>query len=63
MQTDLPPGAEPIACPLPLGSATIHTERTLHYTGPNHSSAARYAWVVQFGIKRLIPKIRFKGIG
>jgi hypothetical protein len=26
--------ARAIACPLPLGGATVHLPRTLHFTGP-----------------------------
>jgi len=55
--TDLPADAKPIACPLPVGSATIHLLKTLHYTGPNMSDEPRYAWVVQFGIRGWIPSI------
>lgn len=57
-QVDLPAGATPTACPLPLGNATIHTTKTLHYTGPNHSTAPRYAWVLQFGIRYRVPRIK-----
>ena len=49
--TDLPAGAVPTVCPLPVGGATIHLAKTLHFTGPNDSPAPRIAWVVQFGIK------------
>jgi hypothetical protein len=39
-----------VSCPLPAGGCTIHTGRTLHGTGPNHASAARLAYVLNFGI-------------
>ncbi|MDZ4718986.1 MAG: phytanoyl-CoA dioxygenase family protein [Roseiflexaceae bacterium] len=38
-----------VACPLPAGGATIHTNRTLHYTGPNHSDQPRRAYILIFG--------------
>jgi hypothetical protein len=42
--------AEAVPCPLPVGGATLHTGRTLHYAGPNLSDAPRYAYVVIFDI-------------
>lgn len=41
----------------PLGAASIHLPRTLHYSGPNESDHSRIAWVIQFGVVRL-PRIR-----
>lgn len=38
-----------IACPLPAGGCTIHNNRTLHYTGPNHSDIPRRALILGFG--------------
>jgi Phytanoyl-CoA dioxygenase (PhyH) len=38
-----------VACPLPLGGATIHHPLTLHYTGPNESGGHRRAWILHFG--------------
>ncbi len=38
-----------VACPLPLGGATVHLPRTLHRTGPNTTSEPRYAWSIEFG--------------
>ena len=38
----------PVACPLPAGGATFHDARTLHYTGPNRSSAPRRALIFSF---------------
>jgi len=51
-----------IACPLPLGGATIHHPLTLHYTGPNQTNAWRKAWILHFGAygwfrKHLHPKV------
>jgi len=39
-----------VSCPLPAGGCTIHTGRTLHATGPNHSSMPRLAYVLNFSI-------------
>lgn len=38
-----------VACPLPPGGATIHHSRTLHFTGANHSSQPRRAYIMAFG--------------
>jgi ectoine hydroxylase-related dioxygenase (phytanoyl-CoA dioxygenase family) len=47
-----------VACPLQVGSATVHQPLTLHYTGPNQSDAYRRAWILHFGaygsIRRLL---------
>lgn len=37
-----------VACPLPLGGATVHLARTLHHTGPNSSDEPRLAWSIEF---------------
>ena len=37
-------------CPLPVGGATLHQGRTLHYAGPNLSDQPRYAYVVIFDV-------------
>jgi len=42
--------AQAISCPLPAGGCTIHTGRTLHYAGPNHSPGPRLAYVLNFAI-------------
>jgi len=39
-----------VACPLPPGGATIHNNRTLHYTGANRSEIPRRAYILGFGI-------------
>ncbi|HZO90460.1 MAG TPA: phytanoyl-CoA dioxygenase family protein [Chthonomonadaceae bacterium] len=39
-----------VACPLPPGGATIHHNRTLHYTGPNRSDIPRRAYILGFGL-------------
>jgi hypothetical protein len=50
------PGYAPLfseACPLPLGGATVHHARTLHYSAPNASEEDRRAYVLVFsGRKR-----------
>jgi len=51
LRTNLPAVAEPVACPLDVGGATIHLPRTLHYTGQNNSAAPRHAWILQIGFK------------
>jgi hypothetical protein len=45
-QADWP---DAVACPIPLGGATLHTPLTLHYTPPNRSAAVRRAWILHFG--------------
>jgi hypothetical protein len=45
--------ANAVACALPTGSCTIHTQRTLHYAGPNVSDKPRLAYVLIFD---LVPK-------
>jgi hypothetical protein len=51
-----------VACPLPLGGATIHQPLTLHYTGANQSDGYRKVWILHFGAYgwvrlRLHPKV------
>ena len=48
LKTSLPEKAEVVSCPLKVGSATVHTQATLHCAGPNKTSAARYAFILQF---------------
>lgn len=38
-----------VACPLPLGGATVHHPLTLHYTGANESDGYRKVWILHFG--------------
>ncbi len=38
-----------VACPLPLGGATIHHPMTLHYTAANQTNEYRRAWILHFG--------------
>jgi hypothetical protein len=39
-----------VLCPLPAGGCTVHTNRTLHWAGPNRSDAPRLAYVLVFGL-------------
>ena len=41
-----PSGAVP--CPLSAGGATVHSGRTLHYAGPNHTGQPRRAVIFAF---------------
>ena len=45
-----------VACPLPLGGATVHLPRTLHHTGPNLTAEPRLAWSLEFA-----PRLRGRG--
>jgi hypothetical protein len=40
--------AHAVACPLPLGGATVHLPRTLHFIGPNMTDTPRLAWGLEF---------------
>jgi ectoine hydroxylase-related dioxygenase (phytanoyl-CoA dioxygenase family) len=40
--------ASSVACPIPVGGATVHANRTVHYAGPNLTGAARRALVFAF---------------
>jgi ectoine hydroxylase-related dioxygenase (phytanoyl-CoA dioxygenase family) len=48
MTDDVDP-SKAIACPLPAGGVTIHTPKTLHYTGPNSLNKPRRTWILFFG--------------
>jgi hypothetical protein len=37
-----------VACPLSVGSATVHHPLTLHYTGANESDEYRRVWILHF---------------
>ena len=39
-----------VLCPLPAGGCTVHTNRTLHWAGPNRSDAPRLAYALVFGV-------------
>ncbi|HEX8681157.1 MAG TPA: phytanoyl-CoA dioxygenase family protein [Ardenticatenaceae bacterium] len=39
---------ELVQCPLPVGGATIHHCRTLHYAGPNTTEQVRRAYIMVF---------------
>ena len=38
-----------VACPIPVGGATIHTCRTMHYAGPNTTDQPRRAYILVLG--------------
>jgi ectoine hydroxylase-related dioxygenase (phytanoyl-CoA dioxygenase family) len=38
--------SKPAVCPLPAGGCTIHSGRTLHYTGPNNADVPRRAYIL-----------------
>jgi ectoine hydroxylase-related dioxygenase (phytanoyl-CoA dioxygenase family) len=40
--------AQAVACPLPLGGATVHHCRTLHGAGANVSDVPRFAYILAF---------------
>jgi hypothetical protein len=42
------PEERSVACPVPAGGFTVHTQRTLHSTGPNDTDVERLAWVVKY---------------
>ncbi len=47
-----------ISCPLPAGGATIHHARMLHFSGPNNTSDARRAYILEYevpAVKRAVP--------
>jgi ectoine hydroxylase-related dioxygenase (phytanoyl-CoA dioxygenase family) len=39
-----------VACPLPKGGATFHSQRTLHYTAPNQTDRPRLAFPTEFQV-------------
>ena len=45
--------ADAVLCPLEVGSCTVHTGRTVHGAGANHSDAPRYAYILVFENPRL----------
>ncbi len=51
--------AQAVACPLPLGSASMHHSRTLHGAGENVSDEPRFAYILAFrGPMRPAPEFR-----
>ncbi len=49
-----------VACPIPAGGCTIHTNRTLHYAGANRSEVPRRAIILGFGthaVSRQEPRV------
>jgi ectoine hydroxylase-related dioxygenase (phytanoyl-CoA dioxygenase family) len=57
LKATLPADAEPVACPLKAGAATVHLPRTLHYTGPNLTDVPREAVILQFAVKTILPEL------
>jgi len=50
LETDGVDTARAVACPIALGSATMHAPKTLHYTGPNKTDNPRRAWILNFAV-------------
>jgi phytanoyl-CoA dioxygenase PhyH len=65
LATTAPAEGRRVACPVALGGFTIHTPRTLHFTGRNATSRPRKAWIIHFSrfgdaeiaVKRLMGRI------
>lgn len=53
--------AEGVAQPLRRGGCTVHTGRTLHYTGANKTERPRRAYIVNFRPKEMIRFERQRG--
>jgi ectoine hydroxylase-related dioxygenase (phytanoyl-CoA dioxygenase family) len=47
-----------VPCPVPRGGFTIHTQRTLHSTGPNSTDTDRLTWTLKFTIDERSPATR-----
>lgn len=47
-----------VAAQVPLGGAVLHHSRTIHYAGPNASSAPRRAYTLEFASVRRTPVMR-----
>jgi ectoine hydroxylase-related dioxygenase (phytanoyl-CoA dioxygenase family) len=41
-----------VVCPIPAGGCTVHTGRTVHGAGANHTDAPRYAYILVFDLPR-----------
>ena len=41
-----------VSCPIPVGGATFHLSRTLHYAGPNTTPEPRRAYILMYGLPR-----------
>lgn len=57
LQAQLPSDVKPTACPIPVGSVTVHLPKTIHGTGPNKTPVSRTAWILQLGIKGWKPAL------
>jgi ectoine hydroxylase-related dioxygenase (phytanoyl-CoA dioxygenase family) len=42
--------SQAVACPIPVGGATVHHCRTLHYAGPNRTDRPRRAYILVLGL-------------
>jgi hypothetical protein len=49
LETDVVDIKKAVPCPLEAGGCTIHTLKTLHYTGPNNTDKPRRAYILTFG--------------
>lgn len=47
--TDYVDPSKAVACPIPIGGATFHHCRTLHYAGPNLTDRSRRAYILVMG--------------
>ena len=45
--------SQAVACPIPVGGATFHTCRTMHYAGPNKTDHPRRAYILVLGAPAL----------
>jgi hypothetical protein len=59
--------SQAVACPLAVGSATVHHPLTLHYTAANQSDHYRKVWILHFSAygwmrRRLHPKVLLERI-
>jgi hypothetical protein len=65
LTTTPPEEGRRVACPVAAGGLTIHTPRTLHFTGRNATALPRKAWIIHFSrfggaeiaIKRLFGRV------
>lgn len=48
LETDGVDRSKAVACPIPAGGCTIHSPKTLHYTGPNLTDNWRRVWILFF---------------
>jgi ectoine hydroxylase-related dioxygenase (phytanoyl-CoA dioxygenase family) len=53
LMTDEVDPAEAVACPIPIGGATFHHCRIMHYAGPNKTDNPRRAYILVLGAPAL----------